>query len=86
MNTNLIHNILNVLIAMAGVVSALLIATGCTSMASGELDCTRSVIDPAYTAMAVAMMGGLKTVINITRDGVSGLIRPQPPVDRPTDR
>ncbi|URK88672.1 hypothetical protein LP421_16955 [Rhizobium sp. RCAM05350] len=80
MNSNLFHNILNVVIALLGVVTAVLLATGCTTLPGGGLECSKSLISPEYTSIAIAGLGLLKTVINIVRDGPAGLVKPQPPV------
>jgi hypothetical protein len=80
MNSNLFHNILNILIAAISLLTAVMLATGCTTLASGVLECSQSVVDPTYTALAIAVMGILKSVINIARDGLAGLVKVQPPV------
>jgi hypothetical protein len=80
MNSNLFHNVLNVVIAALGGFTAVLLATGCTTLAGGDIECSRSFISPEYTSIAVAALGALKMVINITRDGLRGLVKPQPPV------
>lgn len=80
MNSNAVHNILNVAIATLAFATTILLATGCTTLAGGDLECTRSFIDPAYTTGAIAILGAAKTVINITRDGLVGLVKQQPPV------
>jgi hypothetical protein len=84
MNSNLIHNILNVLIAVSAGVTALFLATGCTTLASGALECSQSWINPSIAAIAITAMGVLKVVINVVRDGFGGLVKPQPPVDDTT--
>lgn len=80
MNTNLVHNILNVVIALLGGVTAFLLATGCTTLPGGQLECSASWISPTITSVAVLVLGVAKSIINIIRDGVSGLAKPQPPV------
>jgi len=80
MNSNLFHNILNVVIALLAAFTAFLIATGCTTLPTGTLECSQSWVDPAWTAIAVTGLGVLKTVINIVRDGFGGLFKKQPPV------
>ncbi|MFT2213067.1 hypothetical protein ACLJYM_14385 [Rhizobium giardinii] len=80
MNSNLFHNILNVVIALLGFVTAILLATGCTTLPGGAIECSKSFIDPTCTTIAIAVLGALKTVINILRDGLSGLVKPQPPI------
>lgn len=70
MNTNLIHNILNVL----GVVVASLIA----------FDWTTFGFDPAVAAQiaggVLLLQNVIKLGINVTRDGLGGLVKDQPPV------
>lgn len=67
MNTNLIHNILNIAIAAVA--------------AMGAFDWT--VLFSQTTALAI--VGGLataKSVMNMIRDGFSGMVKPQPPVQQ----
>jgi hypothetical protein len=80
MNTNLVHNILNVVIALLGGVTAFLLATGCTTLPTGQLECSASWISPTITSILVLVLGVAKSIINIVRDGVAGLAKPQPPV------
>ncbi|WFU07630.1 hypothetical protein QA646_09830 [Rhizobium sp. CB3090] len=80
LNTNALHNVLNILIILSALLVAILLATGCTQLGDGTLECSRSFIGPSYTAYVVAALGVLKIVINITRDGLSGLVKPQPPI------
>ena len=81
-NTNLWHNVINIVIALLAAVTAFLLATGCTTLPTGQLECSASWIDPAYTTTAVTALALLKTVINIARDGLAGLSKRQPPVER----
>lgn len=65
MNTNMIHNLLNVAIAA---VAALAV-----------FDWT--VLFSQSTAMViVGVLASAKTVINVVRDGFAGLVKAQPPV------
>jgi hypothetical protein len=82
-NTNTLHNVLNVVMAATAAGTAFLIASGCTTAVTGTIECSQSWINPAYTAGAIAVLGGLKIVVNIARDGFAGLIKPQPPVGQP---
>lgn len=66
MNTNLIHNILNVLIV---VIAGL---AGFDWQALG--------LDPALAAQIVTVLATAKVVINVIRDGFKGLVKTQPPV------
>lgn len=79
-NSNLIHNILNIAIAVLGALTAFMLASGCITLPTGQLECSSSWINPAYTSLATMVMGILKSVINIGRDGLGGLIKIQPPV------
>ena len=81
MNTNLIHNILNILIAILSGVTIYLLETGCTVAASGTIDCSAS--SAAWTASVAVIMSVSKIVINALRDGLVGMAMPQPPVQRP---
>ena len=81
-NTNTFHNILNVLIALSASMIAILLATGCTQLADGTLECSQSFVGPGFAAAAVAALSMMKIIINIMRDGITGLIKPQPPVDK----
>lgn len=80
MNSNLFHNILNVAIALIAAFTAFLIATGCTTLPTGGLECSASWIDPKWTTIAITGLAFLKTAINIVRDGFAGLFKKQPPV------
>jgi hypothetical protein len=79
-NTNALHNVLNILITLSALLVAILLATGCTQLADGTLECSQSFIGPSFTALAVAGLGALKIVVNIIRDGLSDLVKPQPPI------
>lgn len=82
MNTNLIHNVLNIAVLVLGAATGALLASGCTQLPTGAFECSQSFISPTYTAFAAAACGGLKTIINIARDGFAGLTKPQPPVQQ----
>lgn len=81
-NTNALHNLLNVLIALIAALTAFLLATGCVTLDTGALECSRSWIQPEWSAMIVTGLALAKTVINVVRDGITGLVKPQPPVER----
>ena len=82
MNSNLFHNIANVVSLLLAASTAALVASGCVTLATGALSCTSSWINPAYTTGAIAAIQAAKMVVNIVRDGVSGLTAPQPPVQK----
>lgn len=65
MSSNLFHNILNVAIAIVAILS---------------LPEVVAVLPPEIGLALVGIVGVLKTVINIARDGFSGLFKEQPPV------
>ncbi len=81
MNTNAVHNILNVVIALLAAATAFLLATGCTTLPTGALECSQSWISPVYATGAITALGVAKSLINVYRDGFSGLIKKQPPVE-----
>lgn len=82
MNTNLFHNIVNIVIAALAAITAFLIATGCTTLDTGTLECSQSWISPTWTTIAITALGVVKVLVNIARDGLTGLTKPQPPVEK----
>ena len=70
MNTNLIHNILNLVSAMIGA----LILTDWTAFG---FDAATAAKIAAFVLLAQNVV---KLGINVTRDGLSGLVKEQPPV------
>ncbi len=81
-NTNTLHNLLNVLIGVLAAATAFMIASGCTQLVTGMLECSQSWINPKYAAAVISVLAAAKMLINIVRDGFGGLIKPQPPVDK----
>ena len=80
MNANLIHNLINLLIIGLG---AMLVSSGCVAdTVTGNLNCSQSWIDPKITTVAITALGVLKMVMNIFRDGLFGLWKVQPPVQK----
>ena len=77
MNLNMIHNIINLLIAALG---AILIASGCVAAATGALDCSASWIPPQITVILITALAILKVLMNVLLDGLTGLWKVQPPV------
>lgn len=68
MNTNALHNVLNVaMIVVAGLAGFDYVGLG---------------LDPVLAGKIVATLGAVKMVINVLRDGVTGLTKPQPPVQK----
>ena len=82
MNSNLFHNIANIASLVLAGATAVLMASGCTVSPTGAFDCTGSWINPVYTTGTVAALQALKLVVNIIRDGLNGLTKPQPPVQK----
>lgn len=80
MNSNLFHNIANILSLLLAAGTAVLLASGCTVTPAGGFDCVGSWINPAYTTAAIAGVQAIKLVVNIVRDGLAGLSKTQPPV------
>src|SRR4051794_4133809 len=85
-NTNLFHNIANVASLALASITAMLLASGCSQGADGLFDCSTSWIDPTYTTAAIAVLQLIKIGVNIVRDGLDGLVRPQPPVRQRVQR
>lgn len=65
MNSNLIHNILNVALAIVAVLS---------------LPEVTSFLPPEIAVMIAGAVGTAKLMINVIRDGLKGLTKSQPPV------
>ena len=65
MNTNLIHNILNIAIAVVAALAAF----------NWEV-----LVSQSTALVIVGILASAKSVINVLRDGFAGLIKPQPPV------
>lgn len=82
MNSNAFHNVANIASLVLAGTTAVLLASGCTEIATGTFDCAGSWINPAFTAAAIAVLQVIKLAVNVVRDGVGGLIKPQPPVVR----
>jgi hypothetical protein len=88
MNTNLVHNILNAATWIIGLLGLILTYSGCSALPNGNYDCTASgVIPPSLLPIILLLttvMAISKTVINLTRDGLGGLMKVQPPVSDTT--
>jgi hypothetical protein len=80
MNSNLFHNISNVVSLLLAVAACVLLWSGCIVTPAGSFDCAGSFIDPGYTAIAIAVIQLVKMIVNVVRDGIAGLAKPQPPV------
>lgn len=65
MNSNFLHNILNIAIALVAILS---------------LPEVTAVLPPEFGVVVAGVLAALKTVINIARDGFGGLFKEQPPV------
>lgn len=77
MNLNLIHNLINAVIAGLG---AVMLASGCVATAAGSFDCSQSWISASIVTILITGLAVLKILLNIARDGFFGLWKPQPPV------
>lgn len=76
MNTNLVHNIINIVMILVAGGTAVLFAMGCVSLPSGDLECTETMfISPGAATTVVAVLGGVKMPINVVRDGFAGLAK-----------
>ncbi len=65
MNSNMIHNILNFLLAIVGGLMAFDFS---------------SIVSPGTAGTIIAVLSGAKLLMNAVRDGLSGMAKPQPPV------
>ena len=65
MNSNAVHNILNIAIAIVAVVS---------------LPEVMALIPPEIGLTIAGIAATAKVVINVIRDGITGLVKNQPPV------
>ena len=83
MNTNLFHNIINVVMILVAGVTAVMTAMGCITLPSGDLECTETLfLSPTIATAIVTALGILKMLVNVIRDGFSGLAKRQPPVQQ----
>lgn len=84
MNSNAIHNLMNIVGWIIGAIGAVLLFSGCSALPNGSFDCSASTVIPAwllpYIMTLITVMLVVKTIINIGRDGLGGLWKPQPPV------
>lgn len=65
MNSNFFHNILNVVMALTAV---------------ALLPEVQAVLPPQWAVAIASGAATLKLVVNVLRDGLDGLTKPQPPV------
>lgn len=65
MNTNFLHNILNIVMALTAI---------------ALLPEVQAVLPPEWAVAVASGAATLKLVINVIRDGIDGLVKPQPPV------
>lgn len=81
MNTNLVHNIINVVMILLAGLTAVLTAMGCTTLANGDLECSNvQFLSPTLATAILTGLGIVKVLINVVRDGLKGLTKQQPPV------
>lgn len=66
MNSNLFHNIGNVIIGAAGTIAMV----------------DPTLLPPNIAVPVAAVVAIAKIIVNVKRDGVSGLAAPQPPVQK----
>ena len=67
MNTNLIHNILNLAIVVVGALAVQDVWVG--------------IVGPVLALKIVTVLTGVKLVMNAIRDGIKGMVKNQPPVE-----
>lgn len=82
MNTNTIHNILNAILAVIGVITPILVKFGCTETGD-TLNCSAAAVPEWVLPWVIGLAGAIgviKVVMNLVRDGFGGLFKQQPPV------
>jgi hypothetical protein len=77
---NQFHRISNYVMALLAGATAVLVFSGCTTLATGALECSQSWINPAVTTAAVAFIAFLKEAVNMVRDGFAAILKQQPPI------
>lgn len=83
MNSNLFHNLANIAMIVLAAATAALLAIGCTTLETGALECSQAtMLRPELLSIAVMVLGALKVLVNVIRDGITGLTKPQPPVEK----
>lgn len=83
MNSNLFHNLANIAMVVIAAVTAVLTATGCTTLPDGSIECSASSwLSPEIAALVITIIGVVKLLVNVIRDGITGLTKPQPPVEK----
>lgn len=83
MNANLFHNLANGASLLLAAGTAVLMSSGCvTDVTTQALNCSASWLPPQYTIVAIGVLQAVKFGVNIYRDGLSGLTKPQPPVEK----
>lgn len=82
MNSNLFHNLANIVTLVVALITGFLVAMGCVEGADGSLSCEASALSPKVTVWTITVLMVLKLVVNVVRDGVTGLTKPQPPIPR----
>ncbi len=80
LNSNSIHNILNIAGMAVAAIETMAIMTGCRSILDGGLECSQSILPPQVALPVVVGIFVTKLIINLVRDGPDGLLLPQPPV------
>lgn len=80
MNSNFFHNLVNVVTLVLAGATAALLASGCVETSAGTISCEESFLSPSLSAIIITILMGLKLLVNIVRDGITGLTKKQPPV------
>ncbi len=83
MNTNAVHNVINIAGGLVAIFGTVLTQIGCTTMPNGAYDCSASPVSPSWLPYVTAFgifVAGSKIIINLTRDGFAGMWKQQPPV------
>lgn len=67
MNLNLVHNVLNFLLAIIG------------GLAAFDFS---SIVSQSTAGLIISVLAMMKLIMNALRDGIAGMAKPQPPVQQ----
>lgn len=81
MNSNMFHNLANIATVLLAMITAGLMASGCVQTVTGGFDCHASWLNPGWVLAIIGVVQALKIGVNLVRDGLGGMFKPQPPVN-----
>ncbi len=77
--SNFIHQSLNYLMIVIGLVEFALYRAGCVAAPSGY-DCSASLIPPEYAVLILGILALIKQALNWARDGLGSIVKVQPKI------